>query len=133
MAKSAFIYDAMRTPRGKLKGGALHSIKPVDLVVGLIHELVPRNPGLHLGRIDDIVLGVVSPVGEQGACIARTAALIAGLAGDGHRRHDQPLLRLGARGGQHGRGEDRRGGHDLGIGGGVESMSRVPMGSTARR
>ena len=79
MARSAFIYDVMRTPRGKQRGGALRGTKPLDLVVGLLRELAPRNRGLELGRIDDIVLGVVSPVGEQGGDIARTAALVAGL------------------------------------------------------
>jgi acetyl-CoA C-acetyltransferase len=75
----AYIYDAVRTPRGKNRGGALHGIKPVDLVVGLIHAIQERNPALDPDRIDDIVLGVVSPVGEQGGDIARTAALVAQL------------------------------------------------------
>ena len=75
----AFIYDAVRTPRGKNRGGALHGTKPIDLVVGLIDALRERNPDLDDAAIDDIVLGVVSPVGEQGSDIARTAALVAGL------------------------------------------------------
>jgi acetyl-CoA C-acetyltransferase len=75
----SYIYDAVRTPRGKNRGGALHGIKPVDLVVGLIHAIQERNPALDPDRIDDIVLGVVSPVGEQGGDIARTAALVAQL------------------------------------------------------
>jgi acetyl-CoA C-acetyltransferase len=79
MTDAAYIYDALRTPRGKNRGGALHSIKPVDLVVGLVRQIAPRNPGLELADIDDIVLGVVSPVGEQGGDLARTAALVAGL------------------------------------------------------
>ena len=77
----AYIYEAIRTPRGRGKtNGSLHSIKPVDLVVGLIDELRARHPGLDPAAIDDIVLGVVSPVGDQGADIAKTAALKAGLA-----------------------------------------------------
>ena len=75
----AYIYDAVRTPRGKNRGGALHGTKPVDLVVGLIHAVLERNPGVDPALIDDIVLGVVSPIGEQGGDIARTAALVAGL------------------------------------------------------
>ena len=74
-----FVYDAIRTPRGKARGGALHGVKPLDLVVGLIGEIRDRYPGLDPGLIDDVVLGVVSPVGDQGANIARTAALAAGL------------------------------------------------------
>lgn len=129
MAESAFIYDAMRTPRGKFKGGALHGTKPVDLVVGLLHALVPRNRGLELGRIDDIVLGVVSPVGEQGGDIARTAALVAGLpetvAGVQLNRFcASGLEAINTAAAKIGCGSD-----DLVIAGGVESMSRVPIGS----
>ncbi|MEU9311981.1 hypothetical protein [Streptomyces sp. NPDC048256] len=76
----AYVYEAIRTPRGRGKpGGALHGTKPVDLVVGLIDEVRRRFPGLDPAGIDDIVLGVVSPVGDQGADIARTAAMAAGL------------------------------------------------------
>ena len=79
MSGEAFIYEAIRTPRGKNRGGALHGTKPLDLVVGLINELTARHPQLDPQTIDDIVLGVVSPVGDQGADIARTAAIVAGL------------------------------------------------------
>ncbi|BDH55298.1 hypothetical protein MTP03_02370 [Tsukamurella sp. PLM1] len=75
----AFIYEAIRTPRGKLKNGSLTAIKPTDLVVGLIDEIKDRNENLDPAAIDDIVLGCVSPVGEQGADIARTASIVAGL------------------------------------------------------
>src|SRR6476646_4433047 len=75
----AFVYDHIRTPRGKgKKVGSLHEVKPVDLVVGLLDEIKVRNPGLDPNRIDDVVLGVVSPVGDQGGDIAKTAALKAG-------------------------------------------------------
>jgi acetyl-CoA C-acetyltransferase len=71
----AFVYDAVRTPRGKgRKTGALHSVEPITLTTGLIGEVRRRNPGLDPALVDDIVLGVVSPLGEQGAVIARTAA-----------------------------------------------------------
>jgi acetyl-CoA C-acetyltransferase len=79
MPNVAYIYDALRTPRGKNRGGSLHSVKPVDLAAGLLTELQQRNPSLDPNLIDDVVLGVVSPVGEQGGDIARTAAMIAGL------------------------------------------------------
>ena len=75
----AYIYDAIRTPRGKgKKNGSLHEVKPVDLVVGLLDEVKRRNPGFDPHRVDDVVLGVVSPVGDQGGDIAKTAALAAG-------------------------------------------------------
>src|SRR6478672_8474033 len=76
----AFIYDHLRTPRGRGKAsGGLHETKPIDLVVGLIDELRKRNPSLDPARIDDVVLGVVSPLGDQGGDIAKAAALKAGL------------------------------------------------------
>ncbi|HET8706626.1 MAG TPA: acetyl-CoA C-acyltransferase, partial [Pseudomonadales bacterium] len=74
----AFIYDAVRTPRGRgKKDGSLHSVKPVTLLVQLLHALQARNPGLDTSRVDDIVLGVVGPVGDQGAVIPKTAAMAA--------------------------------------------------------
>ena len=72
----AYIYDAVRTPRGRGKAsGSLHEVKPISLVVGLIHELRRRFPALDPAAIDDVVLGVVTPVGDQGGDIARAAAL----------------------------------------------------------
>ncbi|MEU5260182.1 acetyl-CoA C-acetyltransferase [Amycolatopsis sp. NPDC021455] len=129
MSSEAYIYEAIRTPRGKNKGGALHGTKPVDLVVGLIEELKVRHPNLDPAAIDDIVLGVVSPVGEQGAVIARTAALNAGLpetvAGVQLNRFCASGLEATNTAAQ----KVRSGWDHLVIGGGVESMSRVPMGS----
>ena len=126
---SAYIYDAIRTPRGKNRGGALHGIKPIDLVVGLLDALKDRNPTLDVERIDDIVLGVVSPVGEQGGDIARIAALAAGLpetvAGVQLNRFcASGLEAVNTAAAKVAGGADR-----LVIAGGVESMSRVPMGS----
>jgi len=64
----AIVYDAIRTPRGRgKKTGSLYEVKPVDLVVGLLGEIQTRNPGLDANRVDDVVLGVVSPLGDQGA------------------------------------------------------------------
>src|SRR3954471_5756684 len=75
----AFVYDHLRTPRGKGKAaGTLHEVKPVDLMVGLLDEIKRRNPSLDPARVDDVVLGVVSPLGDQGGDIAKTAALAAG-------------------------------------------------------
>jgi acetyl-CoA C-acetyltransferase len=129
VSSEAYIYEAIRTPRGKNKGGALHGTKPVDLVVGLIEELKVRHPNLDPAVIDDIVLGVVSPVGEQGAVIARTAALNAGLpdtvAGVQLNRFCASGLEATNTAAQ----KIRSGWDNLIIAGGVESMSRVPMGS----
>ncbi|HWD04000.1 MAG TPA: acetyl-CoA C-acetyltransferase [Amycolatopsis sp.] len=129
MSSEAYIYEAMRTPRGKNKGGALHGTKPLDLVVGLIEELKVRHPNLDPQAIDDIVLGVVSPVGEQGADIARTAALVSGLpetvAGVQLNRFCASGLEATNMAAQ----KVRSGWDQLIIAGGVESMSRVPMGS----
>jgi acetyl-CoA C-acetyltransferase len=76
----ALVFDAIRTPRGKGKvNGSLHTTKPVDLVVGLMHEMLSRNEDLDPARVDDVVLGCVSPIGDQGADIAKTAAIKAGL------------------------------------------------------
>ncbi len=126
----AFVYDAIRTPRGRgKKNGTLHEVKPVDLVVGLLDEIKQRNPGLDPNRIDDVVLGVVTPIGDQGGDIAKTAVLKAGypetVAGvqlnrfcaSGLEAVNQAAARV------------RSGFEDLVLAGGVESMSRVPMGS----
>ena len=74
----AFIYEAIRTPRGKgKKDGSLHSVKPITLLAGLMRELQSRH-NIDTAQIDDVVLGCVTPVGDQGADIAKTAALVAG-------------------------------------------------------
>lgn len=125
----AFIYDAVRTPRGKNRGGALHGTKPLDLVVGLIHALLERNPGIDPNLIDDLVLGVVTPVGEQGGDIARTAALVAGLpdtvAGVQLNRFCASGLEAVNTAAQ----KVASGFEKLVLAGGVESMSRVPIGA----
>jgi acetyl-CoA C-acetyltransferase len=130
MTTEAFVYDAVRTPRGKGKRtGALHSVKPISLTTGLIDEVRRRNPGLDPALVDDVVLGVVSPVGEQGAVIAKTAALAAGLpetvAGVQINRFCASGLEAVNLAAQ----KVRSGFEDLVLAGGVESMSRVPMGS----
>src|SRR5882757_6392584 len=80
LTTEAFVYDALRTPRGRgRKTGSLHGIKPVSLVVGLIDEMRRRNPTLDPELIEDVVLGVVSPVGDRGCAVGKTAALGAGL------------------------------------------------------
>ena len=125
----AFIFDAVRTPRGKgKKDGALHSVKPVDLVAGLLRALQVRN-GLDTSQVDDIVLGCVTPVGDQGADIAKTAALVAdwdeqvsGVQLNRFCASGLEAVNLAAM-------KVRSGFEDLVVAGGVESMSRIPMGS----
>jgi acetyl-CoA C-acetyltransferase len=130
MSAEAFIYDAVRTPRGKgKKTGALHSVKPISLTTGLIDEVRRRNPGLDPAQVDDIVLGVVSPVGEQGAVIARTAALAAGLPDTVAGVQINRFCASGLEAVNLAAQKVRSGFEDLVLAGGVESMSRVPMGS----
>ncbi|MET4167739.1 MULTISPECIES: acetyl-CoA C-acetyltransferase [Gordonia] len=126
----ALIFDAIRTPRGKGKSsGSLHTIKPIDLTTGLLSAVLDRNPTLDPARVDDLVLGVVTPVGEQGGDIARTAALAAGLprtvAGVQVNRFCASGLEAVNLAAQ----KVRSGFEDLVLAGGVESMSRVPMSS----
>ena len=126
----AVIYDAVRTPRGKGKSsGSLHEVKPIDLTVGLLNAVRERNPGLDAAQIDDLVMGIVSPVGDQGAVLPRIAAIKAGypepvagvqlnrFCGSGLEAINQVAARV------------RSGFEDLFLAGGVESMSRVPMAS----
>jgi acetyl-CoA C-acetyltransferase len=125
----AFIFDALRTPRGKgKKDGALYSVKPVSLVAGLLRALQRRN-GLDTSQVDDVVLGCVTPVGDQGADIAKTAAMVAdwdvsvsGVQLNRFCASGLEAVNIGAM-------KVRSGFEDLVVVGGVESMSRVPMGS----
>jgi acetyl-CoA C-acetyltransferase len=129
VSSEAFIYEAIRTPRGKGRGGALHGTKPLDLVVGLIDEMRHRHPHLDLAAIDDIVLGVVSPVGDQGGDIARTAAIAAGLPDTVAGVQVNRFCASGLEAVNQAAARVRAGWDRLVIAGGVESMSRVPMGS----
>ncbi len=126
----AFIYDAIRTPRGRgKKTGSLHEVKPISLVNGLLNELKARNENLVANEVDDVILGVVSPVGDQGADIARTAVLASGF---GEQVAGVQLNRFCASGLEavnQAAARVRSGWEDLIVAGGVESMSRVPMAS----
>jgi acetyl-CoA C-acetyltransferase len=124
----AFIYEAIRTPRGRgKKTGSLHSIKPVDLLVGLIQELRTRFPDLEEDRISDVVLGVVTPVGDQGMDIARTAVIMAGLPDTVGGVQLNRFCASGLEAVNVAAQKVRSGFEELVIAGGVESMSRVPM------
>ncbi|WP_037488047.1 acetyl-CoA C-acetyltransferase [Sphingobium indicum] len=126
---SAYVFDAIRTPRGKGKhDGSLHSVKPVRLIADLLQALERRNR-LDTARVEDVILGCGSPVGEQGAAIGKTAALLAGwddsvagcqidrFCGSGLEAVNMAAARV------------MSGMEDLIVAGGVESMSRVPMGA----
>lgn len=125
----AFVYDAIRTPRGKgKKDGSLHEVKPVNLLAGVLTELQRRND-FDTSQVDDVVMGVVSPVGEQGSVIAKVAALKAGWD---FRCSGVQLNRFCASGLEAvnmAAQKVRSGWEDLVVAGGVESMSRVPIGS----
>ena len=125
----AMIFDAVRTPRGKgKKDGSLHEVKPIDLLAGLLTQLQKRH-AFDPAQLDDIVMGVVSPVGEQGSVIAKTAALKAGwdfrVAGMQINRFCASGLEAVNLAAQ----KVASGWEDMVIAGGVESMSRVPIGS----
>jgi acetyl-CoA C-acetyltransferase len=125
----AFIYDHVRTPRGRGKKGSLHGIKPVDLVVGLVDELRTRNPDLDTDRVDDLVMGIVTPVGDQGAVLPRTAALAAGLPDTVGGVQLNRFCASGLEAVNTAAQKVASGWDSLILAGGVESMSRVPMGS----
>lgn len=129
MSEEAFVYEAIRTPRGKQKNGALHEVKPLNLVVGLIDELRNRFPDLDENLISDLILGVVSPVGDQGGDIARTAVLAAGLPDTTGGVQLNRFCASGLEAVNTAAQKVRSGWDDLVLAGGVESMSRVPMGS----
>ena len=129
-ATDALVFDAIRTPRGKGKfNGSLHGTKPVDLVVGLMHETLVRNEKLDPSRIDDVVLGCVSPVGDQGMDIAKTAAIKAGLPDTVAGVQLNRFCASGLEAVNVAAQKVASGWEDLVFAGGVESMSRVPMGS----
>jgi acetyl-CoA C-acetyltransferase len=125
----AMIFDAIRTPRGRGKAsGALYDIKPVNLLAGALNALADRHD-LDTSQVDDVVIGCVSAYGEQGSCIGKTAALAAGwdwkAAGFQLNRFcgsGLEAVNLAAQ-------KIRSDWEDLVVAGGVESMSRVPIGS----
>jgi len=130
MATEAYIFDAIRTPRAKgKKDGSLHGVKPVDLVVSLMQALQERNPGLRTEEIDDTVLGIVGPIGDQGSVLPKAAAMKAGwdlkVAGVQINRYCASGLEAVNLAAQ----KVASGWEDMVVAGGVESMSRIPMGA----
>ena len=125
----AFIYDAVRTPRGKgKKDGSLHGTTPLELAATTLRALRERNQ-LDTALVDDVVLGCVTPVGEQGACIARIAALAAGYDQSVSGVQVNRFCASGLEACNMAAAQVMAGQAELAIGGGVEAMSRVPMGS----
>ncbi|MEQ9640012.1 MAG: acetyl-CoA C-acetyltransferase [Alphaproteobacteria bacterium] len=125
----AFIYDAVRTPRGKGRAsGALHSVTPIELATTALKAVRDRNE-LDTARVDDVVLGCVMPIGEQGADIARVAAINADYAETVAGVQINRFCASGLEACNMAAGQVMSGQSDMTIGGGVESMSRVPMGS----
>jgi acetyl-CoA C-acetyltransferase len=125
----AYVFDAIRTPRGKgKKDGSLHEVKPINLLTGVLQALQARQ-GFDTAAVDDVVMGVVSPVGEQGSVIAKVAALKAGwdwrcagvqinrFCASGLEAVNMAAMKV------------KSGWEDLVVAGGVESMSRVPLGA----
>ena len=127
MTGEAYIYEAIRTPRGRGKKGSLYGTRPVDLVAGLIGELSSRLPGLDPGYVDDLVLGVVSPVGDQGGDIALAASLVAGLPDTVAGMQLNRFCASGLEAVNTAAAKVAAGWDRLVLAGGVESMSRVPM------
>jgi acetyl-CoA C-acetyltransferase len=129
-ATEALVFDAIRTPRGRGKSnGSLHTTKPIDLVVGLMHELLSRNETLDPNRVDDVVLGCVTPIGDQGADIAKAAAIKAGLPDTVAGVQLNRFCASGLEAVNIAAQKVASGWEDLVFAGGVESMSRVPMGT----
>src|SRR5574343_1985493 len=125
----AYIIDAIRTPRGKgKKDGSLYEVKPVDLLAGLLGDLQRRH-ALDTSRVDDVVMGVVSPVGDQCAVLPKVAALKAGWDWQCAGMQINRFCASGLEAVNLAAQKVRSGWEDLVVAGGVESMSRVPIGS----
>ena len=125
----AYIIDAIRTPRGKgKKEGSLYQVKPITLLTTLLNELKDRHQ-LDTSKVDDIVLGCVTPIGDQGADIAKTAAIAAGWDNDVAGVQINRFCASGLEAVNMAAMKVRSGWEDIVVAGGVESMSRVPMGS----
>jgi len=127
--QEAYVYDAIRTPRGKGKAsGSLYEVTPIDLVATLMKDLEQRH-NLDTSQVDDVILGCVTPIGEQGADIARTAALYADWHVDVPGVQINRFCASGLETVNTAAMKVRSGWEHLVVAGGVESMSRVPMGS----
>ena len=126
---NAYIYDHVRSPRGRGRAnGSLHEITPVDLASQVLASLRDRND-LDTSKLDDVILGCTAPVGEQGSCIARTAVLNADFAENVPGKQLNRFCASGLEAVNTAAAQIMAGQSDLTIGGGIEHMSRIPMGS----
>ncbi len=126
--REAYIYDAVRTPRGRgKKTGSLHEVKPVELLAVVLRALRERN-NIDTKSIDDAVIGCVTPVGEQGADIAKTALLYADWNESVPGTQINRFCASGLEAANIAAMKVRSGWEDMVVAGGIESMSRVPMG-----
>jgi len=127
--REAYIFDAIRTPRGRgKKSGSLYEVKPIDLLATLYQNLQQRY-NLNTQEVDDVVLGCVTPIGEQGADIAKTSVLYAGWSQTIGGMQLNRFCASGLEAVNLAAMKIRSGWEDLVVAGGVESMSRLPMGS----
>ena len=125
----AYIYDHIRSPRGRGRAnGSLHEVTPVDLAAQVLGTLRDRND-LDTRLVDDVVFGCTAPVGEQGSCIARMAALNADYDQGVPGKQLNRFCASGLEAVNTAAAQIMAGQSDLTIGGGIECMSRVPMGS----
>jgi len=125
----AYVFEALRTPRGKgKKDGSLHEVKPITLLTGLLTELQARQ-GFDTAAVDDIVMGIVSPIGEQGSVLPKVAAIKAGWAFTTAGVQINRFCASGLEAVNLAAQKVRSGWEDLVVAGGVESMSRVPIGA----
>ena len=126
----AFIYDHVRTPRGRGKAdGALHEVTALNLAAQVLGAVRDRNQ-LDTGLVDDVVLGCVDPVGEAGGDIARAAALVAGYGDSVPGVQINRFCASGLDAINFAAAEIMSGQHEMTVGGGVESMSRVGIGAS---
>jgi len=128
MKKDAYIFDALRTPRGKKKDGSLHELTPTDILSKLLISLQQKHD-LDTSQVDDVIMGCATPVGDQGANIAKAAAQYAGWDDDVPGVQVNRFCASGLETVNMAAMKVRSGWEDLIVAGGVECMSRVPMGS----
>lgn len=129
MSQEAYVFESLRTPRSRGKAsGELHEVKPIDLVVTLMDEMSSRHD-LDTSQVDDVILGCVTPVGDQGSDISKSAAQKAGWDIDVPGVQLNRFCASGLDAVNNAAMKVRSGWNDLVVAGGVESMSRVPMGS----
>ena len=128
MKNDAYIFDALRTPRGKKKDGSLHEMTPTDILAKLLKSLQDKHD-LDTSQVDDVIMGCATPVGDQGANIARASVQYAGWDDDVPGVQVNRFCASGLETVNMAAMKVRSGWENLIVAGGVECMSRVPMGS----